>query len=414
MRIGVITTSYPRQRHDPAGNFVAGHVDWLVRSGHQIDVLCAGDRRDSHDSWQAGVRIHAVPSPDGLFYRGGAPDVLAGRPALLARAAGFAVRLATAVARHRARWQHIYAHWIVPSALAALPARGHPPITAVAHSGGVHLLCRLGLVAPAAAILAARRARIAFVSQSLRERFVGQLRPAWLSRRIAENSAVIPMGLDVEHFRRAAGRAKPTDPPPVASSRSSDRDVTTILFLGRLVTIKGAHILIECVRHLAACSPAPVRLVIAGDGPERGALADRAAALGVDPARCTVELVGEVRGEVRDQLLAGADVLVMPSLEVEGERSEGSPVTVLEAMASELPVIASRTGGLADLPGDTVTMVAPGSPRQLADAITRLLDDSARRARQVASARAFVETRDWSHIGPALRDLTGQDPVGPK
>src|SRR5204863_4049081 len=94
-----------------------------------------------------------------LFYGAGAPDELerSGRGAV-----SFTARLALAVARRAHRWDRIVAHWLAPSALAALPARA--PLLAIAHGGDVHTLRRTHLLAPALYALRARDARLAFVS----------------------------------------------------------------------------------------------------------------------------------------------------------------------------------------------------------------------------------------------------------
>ena len=121
MKLGVVTTSYPRFAGDPAGNFVAGHVARAAR---------ARPRRRGHR--RRRPRAHRTPrSPASrsaiggarLFYRGGAPDALersplapAPRPRRVHRAA----RPRRSPSRAR-RWDAIVAHWLVPSALAALP-----------------------------------------------------------------------------------------------------------------------------------------------------------------------------------------------------------------------------------------------------------------------------------------------------
>jgi glycosyltransferase involved in cell wall biosynthesis len=396
MRVGVVTTSYPRAPGDPAGSFVAAHVDWLARAGHAVEVLCAAAvPPQTHTAWQPGVRVVPVSAPTGLFYQGGAPEALdmAG-PAAVADVARFSAALVHAVGRHARGWDAAFAHWLVPCAAAlALAAPPRLRLVAIAHSGDVHLLRRLGLTTPVAASLALRRARLACVSEHVRARFLAGVWPARLRRALRARSIVTPMGIDLARWQAAAQAAR------------REPGVRTVLFLGRLVPIKGAAVLLEAAARLpAACVPVrvPVRVIVAGDGPLRPALAAQARALG---DRCEVALVGEVRGADRDRLVATADVLVVPSLPVAG-RTEGAPVTVLEAMAAGVPVIASRTGGLAELPADTATLVEPGNAENLARHLARCLLDDALRSRQIAAAARWVAQHDWSRVGARLWALT--------
>ncbi|HEX7836646.1 MAG TPA: hypothetical protein VF469_04235, partial [Kofleriaceae bacterium] len=70
MKLGVVTTSYPRFPGDPAGNFVAAHVAALRALGHRVEVVAAGE--PGHDDV---LRVRSR-----LFYRGGAPDALERAP----------------------------------------------------------------------------------------------------------------------------------------------------------------------------------------------------------------------------------------------------------------------------------------------------------------------------------------------
>jgi glycosyltransferase involved in cell wall biosynthesis len=399
MRVGVVTTSYPRAPGDPAGSFVAGHVDWLVHAGHAVEVLCAAAAAP-HRSWQPGVRVVPVAAPAGLFYQGGAPEALAARgPAAAADVARFSAALLRAVARHARGWDAAFAHWLAPSAAAlALAAPPGLRLVTIAHSGDVHLLRRLGLATPLAWGLWLRRARLACVSEHVRERFLAGVRPARLGRALRARSLVTPMGVDLARWRAAAQAARDAAAARATPAAQREPGSRTVLFLGRLVPIKGVAVLLEAAARLApTCGP--VRVIVAGDGPLRVELAAQARAVA---DRCAIELVGEVRGAARDRLLAAADVLVLPSLPVAGGRSEGAPVTALEAMAAGVPVVASRTGGLAELPPDTATLVQPGDAAALAQGLARCLNDDALRGRQIDAAARWVARHDWAEVGARL------------
>jgi glycosyltransferase involved in cell wall biosynthesis len=355
MRIGVVTTSYPRFPGDWAGNFVGEHVAALRALGHEVDVVAAGDGEDR------------IASP--LFYRGGAPDRLAGPRAWLA-AAAFSARLAAAVVRRAPAWDQIVAHWLAPSALAALPAR--VPLLAIAHGGDVHTLRRARLLGPALYALRARDARLAFVSDELLAiaRAAAPRLASWLARA----AIVQPMGVALARF---AGLARaPSDPPRVA-------------VVARLVPLKGVDVAIRALDHVRA----PVQLVIAGDGPVRGQL-ERLAR----PSR--VAFLGAIDEHRRDELLREAAAVVVPSRVVAGGRTEGMPLVALEALAAGVPVVASAVGGLPSL-APAAALVPPDDPRALGAALDRVLaappDPSALRAAVAHHAWPDVATRLLAH-----------------
>jgi glycosyltransferase involved in cell wall biosynthesis len=172
---------------------------------------------------------------------------------------------------------------------------------------------------------------------------------------------------------------------PLDVPRRPSRDTTpvTLLSVGRLRAPKD---FLTLVRAMAALEPGLAGLRIAGDGPERAALADEVARLGLES---TVELLG-TRTDVAE-LLAGADVFVLSS------DSEGLPMSVLEAMAAGLPVVASAVGGVPEAvrDGETGTLVPPGDSAALAHALRRLVSDPALRDRLGEAGRRRVE-REFS------------------
>jgi glycosyltransferase involved in cell wall biosynthesis len=160
-----------------------------------------------------------------------------------------------------------------------------------------------------------------------------------------------------------------------------ERAVPLIVSVGRL---KAPKDFLTLVRALAELPEDSYEALIVGDGPERPSLERELRRLGLEER---VRLAGE-RHDV-PALLATADVFVLSS------RSEGMPVSVLEAMAAELPVVASRVGGVPELvvDGETGFLVRPADPRALATALAWLVDHRELRARLGAAGRVRAETR---------------------
>ena len=158
-----------------------------------------------------------------------------------------------------------------------------------------------------------------------------------------------------------------------------DRAVPRLIAVGRLKPPKD---FVTLVRALGELPPGSFEALIVGDGPDRPQLAAEIRRLELEDS---VELAGE-RSDV-PELLAASDVFVLSS------RSEGLPVSVLEAMAAELPVVASAVGGLAELIENGVTgvLVPAGDKRALAEALGSLVKDPGRRRSLGAAGRARAE-----------------------
>ena len=164
-------------------------------------------------------------------------------------------------------------------------------------------------------------------------------------------------------------------------------DETRLVFCsGRAQPYKGFQVLIEAAALLKAGGVRGVAYAVCGDGPYLERLREEAALRGVDDV---FRFLGE-RGDV-PALLPGATVAVVPSL-----WAEAFGLTVVEAMAAGVPLVASRAGGIPELvaDGDTGLLVAPGDARALADALHALLDDPA--AREEMARRAHAHVRQFS------------------
>jgi glycosyltransferase involved in cell wall biosynthesis len=152
--------------------------------------------------------------------------------------------------------------------------------------------------------------------------------------------------------------------------------------MGRLVPVKNQASLIEAALLLREQGLTPT-IVIAGEGPLRGELEAQTAAAGLEGA---VRFLGH-RSDP-EVVMAALDVYVLPSI------SEGMPNTVLEAMATGLPVVVTRVGGADELVQHGVTgfLVPPREADALARALATLLRDEALRRTSGAAARLRAET----------------------
>ncbi|HHW07372.1 MAG TPA: glycosyltransferase family 4 protein [Clostridia bacterium] len=189
------------------------------------------------------------------------------------------------------------------------------------------------------------------VSQALKRQLVEQERIS------PDQIEVIYNGLETEAFldERLLNRSLSTTGKQV------------IGMMGRLVEEKGADLFLQCACFIKESKP-EAEFWVAGDGPERGRLEQRAAELGLLP---NMKFFGMHERPV--QLLDALDVIVVPS------RTEGFSIVTLEAMARAKPVVAFRVGALPELiiPGHTGILIPPYDTYRLSQAVIRLLDEPA-------------------------------------
>jgi colanic acid/amylovoran biosynthesis glycosyltransferase len=199
--------------------------------------------------------------------------------------------------------------------------------------------------------------------------------------------ALVRCGVDPERFAPVATEAEAAPGRPVR-----------ILAVGRLVGGQGVALLLDALGTLVA-GGRDVALTVVGDGPSRERLHAQAARLGLADR---VEWVGALgQDEIRARY-AAADVFCLPSF------AEGVPVVLMEAMAMEVAVVATRVAGIPELieDGTNGLLVTPARADELADALGRLVDDPGLRARLgAAGRRAVLEGYDLGRWTAALRGL---------
>lgn len=188
---------------------------------------------------------------------------------------------------------------------------------------------------------------------------------------------VIPYGIDTDRYA-----ALPLDRQAARFQFGLPPTARVIGAVGRMAVVKNHSLLIDAFERVAADPAcADVHLLIVGGGECRPEIENR---VGRSRARSRIHLAGWVK-DLRDAYTA-IDVLALTSL------NEGMPVAVMEAMASNLPVVCTPAGGVVDLitPDDDGIVVRGWDPEEFSAALTALLADDDRMHRIGARARARV------------------------
>lgn len=172
-----------------------------------------------------------------------------------------------------------------------------------------------------------------------------------------------------------------------------------VLYVSRLVNRKGPHVLIRALKKVVIEIP-DAELVIVGEGYLRPALQMMTYDLELMDS---VKFLGDISPERLARTYASSDVFVLPSL-----HAESFGMVLLEAMASEVSVVASRTGGIPGVvkDGGEGILVKPGDEEQLARAIVELLRNEEKRS-QIAKAgrHKALERYDWKIVGEKMQEL---------
>jgi len=202
---------------------------------------------------------------------------------------------------------------------------------------------------------------------------------------------VIPLGLDLGVFAEHASRRT-----PFRHMLCIPDHTILIGIVGRLTEIKNHQMFLNVVARLKEIDPAcwrqgAVRFIVIGDGGLRAALEQQSQALGLDK---DVIFVGERKDP--EYFYPALDVVALTS------RNEGTPLTLIEAMANARPVVATSVGGVVDLLGDVVEDgpyqvcrrgigVPPGDEEAFVSALSRIIRDRSLRQELGERGLEFVE-----------------------
>lgn len=368
MRICLLTSSYPRHEGDIAGRFIRELCRELRSLGHRFEIVLPCDAAAHDPAPEEGIAVHPFSyffprRLQMLAYGNGLEENLARRPWLYLLLPPFMASFLIKSIRSARRCDLIWSHWIFPSGLVGsiVSRLLKKPHLITAHSAP-HRAAAM-LIRP----FLGGGARITAVSRAL----AGQINRALP----IDKSEIhcIPMGVS------APGSSPPADKAELRKKYSLG-DECIILFMGRLVPIKGVDVLLRAMRKLDRCI-----LVVAGEGSCKKELMRMAHEL-----RVPVRFEGFLHGAGKRDWLALCDAFAAPSRMIGRGRAEGLPVGVLEALSAGAPVVASDTGGMREIVSDGHNgfLVPPGDEETLAQKLRVLQSDGALRERMGRHARA--------------------------
>ncbi len=171
-----------------------------------------------------------------------------------------------------------------------------------------------------------------------------------------------------------------------------------VICVGRLAPVKAQHVLIAAIERLVK-QGRDVHLRLVGDGPDRASLERAVAARGL---KAGIHFEGWRNQPEVLALYQRADLFALASF------AEGVPVVLMEAMAMEIPCVATRINGIPELIRDGVDglLVSPSDEEEMADAIARMMDDAALRVRLgEAGRRRVCEKYDLARNTARLADI---------
>jgi glycosyltransferase involved in cell wall biosynthesis len=363
----VVPTYLPATRYGGPIFAVHGLARALLERGHQVDIFTTNVDGDGESDVPLRERVDL--DGIGVYYFSSPMRRLYWSPQM---------RKALATSIRDYDLAHLHSVFLYPTAAAAHAAKqGNVP----------YVISPRGMLVPELIAAKSRWMKTAWLRLIDRRNFSHAAAIHFTTDREREDAQrtkmPIPSSFVVPNGIVLHGPAAPSPP---------KKDPDTILSLGRINWKKGIDRLITALPHVERA-----RLLIAGNDEESltPRLKELAERLGVANR---VEFLGRVDGDAKDALLARATIFALTSM------SENFGNVVLEAMAAETPVVLTAEVGLAEeVRRVRAGVVVPSQPREIANAINRLLDDPAERRGMGERGRHAVEKRfTWPRVAEEM------------
>lgn len=262
----------------------------------------------------------------------------------------------------------VHAHWLIPQGI--IQSLFKKPYIVTGHGGDVMSLNK-GIIKNWKRHCLRNAKKVTVVSETLKikiQKLFPEVQPE-----------IISMGVDTTKFDRKY----------YVPEYFGQNGKKVVLFVGRLVEIKGVSYLIDAMKEIDGL------LVIVGDGPIRSELQKKAEGLGDK-----VIFLGAKSHDELKCVYASSDLFCAPSVTTAKGEKEGLGLVILEAMASGLPVVGSNSGGISQLIQDGVNglLCEEKNSHELAKKINLLLTDNAMREKILENSEKTVKKFDYCSL----------------
>lgn len=376
----ITASTFPRWEHDTEPRFILDYAK-AMSAYYNVTVLApatAGANCFEELEGVSIIRYHYFPIHrwETLCYPGAIVPRIKEKKIRILLVPFLLLALRRQIKKLAPQFDVIHAHWLIPQGICQIGLT-KTPYMITGHGGDVTSL-NIGLLKYAKT----RCMREAFAVTAVSEHLAGKMKS--LCPKV--NPEVISMGVNVDHF----------EPQYRKEQLFEQNDKKVILYVGRLAEKKGVTYLIEAMKTIDA------KLVIVGDGTLKTSLQEQA-----KPQGKKIIFLGSKTHEELKEIYASADVFVAPSVTAKDGDQEGFGLVMLEAMASGLPVIASRSGGIVQLIEDQINgiLCEEKNVEQLSDAINLVLKDNQLYERLSQASLATVAKYDYRVIAKKYSDL---------
>ncbi|MCD1296037.1 hypothetical protein CUJ83_13620 [Methanocella sp. CWC-04] len=396
-KVLVLTTTFPRWNGDVRPEFVYDLSKWLQKNDMEIVVLAPHHPGAKKYEVMEGIKVYRyryfIPVKyQRLVYGGGVlPNI---KQSWLAKVQVPVLFLSGLYCAGRIIKKEnidiVHSHWIIPGGLTGSLCSHFFKTRHLMtlHGAGLFALEKMPFKKAIAGYILKNSDGVTVVSEHIKKRLLdlaGDMR-----NYPPQDVSVLPMGIYPGEFLAVDNKEE-------LKIRHGISYKNVILFIGRLVDKKGLPYLIDAMPGILSRCP-DTALIVCGDGPMREDLEKAAKKMGIQDKTF---FKGYISKKDKSDYLQMADILVIPSIVTGSGDVEGLPVTLLEGMASGLPVIATDVGGMKDAVTDGWNgfMVPEKDPASISDKAVAILKDNGLASLLSKNALETARKYDWERIG---------------